>query len=291
MFLQLVVSGLAGGAVYSIVGLALVVIYKATNVMNFAQGEMAMFSTFITYVLITDAGLPYGVAVVLTLAISAVAGVTLERFIVRPAASTSLLTVAVLTMGMFYIINFFTLRVFPFGSIPRRFPSLFPRSTVSVGNAVLSIQKLGTFCAGLVLVLALGAFYRYTKFGIAMRASADNSEAASLMGVNLNRVASVSWALAAMLGAIAGILVAPFLFLDVLFMKFTLIKSLCAAVMGGFTSLPGVVLGGLLVGLAENLFGGYVSTDFKNSFVFSLILIVLFLRPQGLMRRARVIKV
>jgi branched-chain amino acid transport system permease protein len=162
---------------------------------------------------------------------------------------------------------------------------------VSVGNAVLSIQKLGTFCAGLVLVLLLGAFYRYTKFGIAMRASADNSEAASLMGVNLNRVASVSWALAAMLGAIAGILVAPFLFLDVLFMKFTLIKSLCAAVMGGFTSLPGVVLGGLLVGLAENLFGGYVSTDFKNAFVFSLILIVLFLRPQGIMRRTQVIKV
>ena len=191
----------------------------------------------------------------------------------------------------FYIINFFTLRVFPFGSIPRRFPSLFPRSTVSLGNAVVSIQKLGTFGAGLLLVLVLGAFYRYTKFGIAMRASADNKEAASLMGVNLNRVASVSWALAAMLGAIAGILVAPFLFLDVLFMKFTLIKSLCAAVMGGFTSLPGVVLGGLLVGLAENLFGGYVSTDFKNAFVFSLILIVLFLRPQGLMRRARVIKV
>ena len=291
MLLQLVVTGLATGAVYGLVGLALVVIYKATNVMNFAQGEMAMFSTFIAFVLITDVGLPYGVAVLLTMVISALAGATIERLIIRPAASTSLLTVAVLTMGMFYVINFFTLRVFPFGAVPRRFPSLFPASTVSVGGSVLSMQKLGTFIVSLVLMGLLAAFYKYARFGVAMRASADNPEAAALMGIDRNRVASASWALAATLGAIAGIMLAPFLFLDVLFMRFTLIKSLCAAVMGGFTSLPGVVLGGLVVGVAENLFGGYVSTDWRNAFVFSLIIIALFIRPQGLTQRTQTVKV
>lgn len=290
MLIQLIVAGLATGGTYALVGIALSVTFKGTNVLNFAQGEMAMLTTFLAYVLIVRTGIPYGVGVVIVLVVAGLFGYAIERFLTRPAGE-SLLVVGILTIGLYYIIDYVALQVFPYSATPQAFPSAFPAGLVHVFGAVVSIAQVGTLGVALVLMAGIGAFYRWAKLGVAMRAHADNPEAAAMMGIDHGRIASLSWMLASMIGSVAGLLLAPLFFIDVGFMQLVLMTAMSAAVMGGFISLPGVAIGGLLVGVAENLFGAYISANLQDLLVYGFILLVLMIRPQGLLVRRRIQKV
>jgi branched-chain amino acid transport system permease protein len=219
-FIQALVDGIATGSIYAAVALALVLIFRSTGIVNFAQGEMAMFSTFVAWGL-HEAGLPIGLAVLTTLALSFVAGMVLERGLIRHFEGGEVLTLVIVTLGMFILLNSLAGWIWGFGN--RGFPSLFSDETVTVGGVRLSVESLGIVAVLLGVVGLLFLLFQRTKVGLAMRAAALNPDASALVGVRVGRMLMLGWGLAAALGALAGVLVAPRLFLDVNLMGAVLI--------------------------------------------------------------------
>lgn len=289
MFTQLVVSGLALGSIYALLGLGLVLIHKATDVVNFAQGEMAMFMTFVAFVLLNRFGLPLPLVFVLGPLLGALLGAVTERLVMRPIADGPPVNAIITTIGLWIIFNHTAGWIW--GYDPYRFPSLFPNEAIELGGARISPNSFGVIGVSLAVMAALYFFFEHTREGTAMRAASMNRRAAQLMGVNVTRVGLIAWALAGGIGAICGMLVAPALFLDFEMMATVLLKAFAGAIIGGFNSMPGVVLGCLLVGVAETFFGGYVSNAFKDAFAFLAIVAVLMFRPTGLFGRAGIVKV
>ena len=282
-FVQQVVAGLGSGAVYAALALALVLIHRATGVINFAQGEMAMFTTYICWALIENNGWSYWPAFFATLVIAFALGLGIQRVVIQPVASASLLTIVIMTIGLVLVFN--GLAALIWSAEIRFFPSPFPNETWSIGSVSISQQDVGTFAVVLVLVLALWAFFQFTKVGLALRASALNPEASRLVGVRVGWMLAIGWGLAAVLGAVAGMLAAPTLFLDPNMMQATLIYAFAAAVLGGIDSPFGAVAGGILLGVGLNLIGeyvGFVGADLRLPVALLVILIVLLLRPAGL---------
>ncbi len=289
MFTQLLVSGLALGSVYALLGLALVLIHKATDVVNFAQGEMAMFMTFVAFMLLDRYALPLPLVFVLAPLLGAILGGVTERLVMRPIANGPPVNAIITTIGLWIVFN--NLAGWIWGYDPYRFPSLFSNEAIEFAGARISPNSLGVIAVSLAVMTALYFFFEYTRSGTAMRAASMNRRAAQLMGVNVARVGLIAWAFAAGLGAICGMLVAPALFLDFEMMAAVLLKAFAGAIIGGFNSMPGAVLGCLLVGVAETFFGGYVSSAFKDAFAFLAIVAVLMFRPTGLFGRSGVQKV
>jgi branched-chain amino acid transport system permease protein len=290
-FLQQVVSGLASGGIFASLALALVLIYRATRAINFAQGEMATVSTFVAWSLVHH-GMPFWGAFFLTLALSFVGGVVLERVVIRPVENAPVLTVVIVTLGLAIGLNGFT--SVEWGSEVKKFPSPFPTRPIHVGGVAFSIQDLGVIGVSLALVLALGAFFRFTKLGLALRAAALNPEASRLVGVRVSWMLALGWGLAAVLGAVSGMMIAPVVFLDPNMMQTVLLYALAAAILGGMDSPIGAVVGGLALGVILNLTGAYV--DFiggtlRLPVALAVILLVLLVRPSGLFGRAAVRKV
>jgi branched-chain amino acid transport system permease protein len=290
-FLQQVVSGLASGGIFASLALALVLIYRATRAINFAQGEMATVSTFVAWSLVHH-GMPFWGAFFLTLALSFVGGVALERVVIRPVENAPVLTVVIVTLGLAIGLNGFT--SVEWGSEVKKFPSPFPTRPIHVGGVAFSIQDLGVIGVSLALVLALGAFFRFTKLGLALRAAALNPEASRLVGVRVSWMLALGWGLAAVLGAVSGMMIAPVVFLDPNMMQTVLLYALAAAILGGMDSPIGAVVGGLALGVILNLTGAYV--DFiggtlRLPVALAVILLVLLVRPSGLFGRAAVRKV
>jgi branched-chain amino acid transport system permease protein len=290
-FLQQVVSGLASGGIFASLALALVLIYRATRAINFAQGEMATVSTFVAWSLV-HRGMPFWGAFFLTLALSFVGGVALERVVIRPVENAPVLTVVIVTLGLAIGLNGFT--SVEWGSEVKKFPSPFPTRPIHVGGVAFSIQDLGVIGVSLALVLALGAFFRFTKLGLALRAAALNPEASRLVGVRVSWMLALGWGLAAVLGAVSGMMIAPVVFLDPNMMQTVLLYALAAAILGGMDSPIGAVVGGLALGVILNLTGAYV--DFiggtlRLPVALAVILLVLLVRPSGLFGRAAVRKV
>ena len=288
---QQTVIGLSSGGLWALLALALVLIYRSTGVVNFAQGEMAMFSTFIAWSLIHH-GLSYWQAFFLTLAISFAGGVALERVVIRPVENAPVLTVVIVTLGLAVLLNGFT--SVEWGSEVKKFPSPFPTRPIHVGGVAFSIQDLGVIGVSIALVLALGAFFRFTKLGLALRAAALNPEASRLVGVRVSWMLALGWGLAAVLGAVSGMMIAPVVFLDPNMMQTVLLYALAAAILGGMDSPLGAVVGGLALGVILNLTGAYV--DFiggtlRLPVALAVILLVLLVRPSGLFGRAAVRKV
>jgi branched-chain amino acid transport system permease protein len=282
-FFQQVVSGLASGAIYAALALALVLIHRATGVINFAQGEMAMFTTYIASALMVSHDFPYWVAFFATLAIAFVGGVGLQRIVIRPIERASILTVVIVTIGLVLIFNGLASWIWT-GEI-RPFPSAFPNDTVNVGGVAISIQDVGTIGVVVGLVVLLWLFFEYTKVGLAMRASALNPDASRLVGVRVGWMLGIGWGLAAVLGAVAGMLAAPTVFLEPNMMQGILIYAFAAAVLGGIDSPFGAVAGGLLLGVGLNLVGnyiGFVGADLRLPVALLVILVVLLVRPAGL---------
>lgn len=289
-FVQVLVSGIADGSTLALIALAFAIVYKGTGVINFAQGEMAALTAFIGYWLSHDLHVPYGLMFLAVTVSGAVLGYLIELVLVG-RGGRSILIVGVATIGVFYIVDAITDSVFGFGAIPRTMHGLSGGQNTHIGSAVIPDVDLEIVGVAIVCMVILTVFYRYSRWGTAMRAAADDPLAASMMGVDPRRVSRISWALAGALGSIAGLLVAEAQFLQWGFMQPLLIMALTAGVLGGLLSLPGVVLGGILVGISTDVFGAYVSVNLQDAWVFLLIVVMLIARPQGLLQRQTVIKV
>jgi branched-chain amino acid transport system permease protein len=284
---QQVVSGLASGGIYALLALAIVLIYRSTGVVNFAQGEMAMLTTFIAWTLL-DHGWPYWPAFVVTVLIALAGGIALERVVVRPVESRSPLIVVMLTIGLFFVLNGAAFWIWS----PERktLPSAFSTRPIHVAGVAFSIEDLGIIAVSIGIVIALWLFFRFTKLGLAMRASALNPDSSRLAGVRVGWMLALGWGLAAALGAIAGLMAAPPLqSFDQNFMQPILLYAFAGAVLGGLDSAGGAVLGSLLLGVFLNLIGTYVDwigTDLRLPVALAVILGVLLVRPAGLFGQA-----
>jgi branched-chain amino acid transport system permease protein len=290
MFGQLIVSGLAVGACYALLALAMVIIYKTSEVLNFAQGEMAMVSTFVAFTLLDGYHVPFHWAVVLTFLFAIFLGIFLELAFLRPAKDPTVLGLIIITLGFEMILMGFA--GWKWGPDQRPFP--FPVSNVEAFNfhgLIISKINFWTIVICLILMFILFLFFRYTKLGTAMRATQQNPLIARVMGIRTKRILSFTWAISSLIGAVAGMLIAALGVLDPPMMLDPLLKGFASAVLGGMTSLPGAAVGGALLGVIENLFGGYISLAFKAIVAFAIIILMLCIRPSGLLSRHYVKKV
>lgn len=281
--LQYVVAGLTTGSLYALVALGIALLYRSSRVLNFAHGDLATFATFVAFTLLLGA-LPFGVAVGASLAAAALLGAAFFFFILRPAKESTLLGRIVITLGFALLLSGTMQLVW--GSETQRFP--FPLSDAPVlqfRGVVVSQMGLGTIVAGVVLMALMYVLVQRTRVGLAMRAVAQNAGAAQALGIPARRIYALTWGLASALGGAAGVLLAPAVYLDPYMMLDPFLKGFAGAVLGGMDSLPGAVLGGFLLGVAETVFAGFVSFKFKTTLAFGIILLVLLVRPEGLLGR------
>jgi branched-chain amino acid transport system permease protein len=280
---QQIVVGLASGGVWATLALALVLIYRSTGVVNFAQGEMAMFSTYIAWSLVHH-GLSYWAAFSLTIAISFVGGVAVERVVIRPVEDSPVLTVVIVTLGLFFVVNGAARWIW--SPETRSLPNAFSTRPIDVAGVAFSIQDLGTIAVSLGAVGLLWLFFRFTKLGLASRAAAVNREASRLLGVRVSWMLALGWGLAAAMGAVSGMLTAPALAsFDQNLMQPVLLYAFAGAVLGGIDSPFGAVVGSLILGVLVNLVGTYVDwvgTELRLPVALAVILGVLLIRPAGL---------
>ena len=276
-----VLSGIATGGIYASVALALVMIYQATHHVNFAQGEMATLSAFVAYALIT-AGLPYWTAFAVTVALSFILGVLVERVLLRPLAGAPALTLVGVFIGLLLILNALCGWIWDFTVKP--FPS--PFGSRSLLGGLVSSHELGSTAVTLGMLVLVYLFFRHTRLGLAMRGVAYNPESSRLVGIRVGWMLALGWGLAAAIGAVAGMLIAPVVFLDPNMMTGILLYAFAGALLGGLDSPLGAVVGGFLVGIIENLGGAYlVGTELKLTLALAVIAGVLVLKPAGLMGR------
>ena len=287
-FLHQIFSGLANGCIYGSVALALVMIYQATHHINFAQGEMATFSTFIAWALI-QAGWPYWGAFLTTVVLSFVGGLVLQRLILRPVEKAPVLTNVIVFIGLLLIFN--ALSGWIFDHTLKTFPSPFPKDS-ALATQYFSAHDLGSVAVMLGVLLSLFGFFRFTPLGLAMRAAAQNPDSARLVGIRVSWMLALGWGLAAAIGAVAGMMVAPIVFLDPNMMSGILLYGFAAALLGGIDNPLGAVVGGFVVGVLENLLGAYViGTELKLTVALVLIVGTLTLRPNGLFGKTVVTRV
>jgi branched-chain amino acid transport system permease protein len=287
-FLHQIFAGLANGGIYASVGLALVMIHRATHHINFAQGEMATFSTFIAWALI-NSGWPYWAAFFATVAISFALGLIIQRTILKPVEKAPVLTNVIVFVGLLVIFN--ALAGWFFDHTIKSFPSPFPKGTF-LQTKYFSAHEMGSILVMLAVLAALYAFFQFTPLGLAMRAAAQNPESARLVGVRVSWMLGIGWGLAAAIGAIAGMMVAPIVFLDPNMMGGILLYGFAAALLGGIDNPWGAVIGGFIVGVLENLLGAYViGTELKLTVALLLIVGTLTLKPDGLFGKAVVTRV
>lgn len=291
-FLQQVVAGLASGSIYASLALALVLIHRATGIINFAQGEMATLSTYIAWTLTVNHGWGYWPAFVFTLAVSFLGGAAVHQSVIRPNEKGSVLRVVIVTIGLLIMIN--GLVTWIWGGEVRAVESPFPAGTTEIAGVAITTADIGTIAVVLVTVALLWALFQYTKLGLAMRAAAVNPAEARLVGVRVTWMLSLGWGLAAVLGAVAGMLAAPSVFLDPNLMAALLIYAFAAAVLGGIDSPVGAVVGGLTLGVGLNLIGTYVDfvgADLRLPVALLVILVVLLVKPTGIFGKAEVRRV
>ena len=286
-FLHQVLSGLATGGIYASVALALVMIYQATHLVNFAQGELAMFSTYIAWALM-QAGVPYWGAFALTVVGAFVLGVVIERVVIRPVENAPILAVVIVFIALLVIFNSLAGWIFSYTIKP--FPSPFPAEPL-FGNSYVSSHELGSTAITLVVLLLLFVFFRFTPLGLAMRAAAQNPVSSRLVGIRVGWMLALGWGLAAAIGAVAGMMVAPTVFLEPNMMGGILLYAFAGALLGGIDSPGGAVLGGFLVGVLENVVGVYIGTELKLTVALVVIIGVLVVRPSGMFGKVNVVRV
>jgi branched-chain amino acid transport system permease protein len=262
-------------------------IYQATHLVNFAQGEMAMFATYLAWALM-QAGFPYWGAFFVTVIAAFIGGVLIERVIIRPVEKAPILTVVIVFIGLLLIINSLAGWIFSYTIKP--FPSPFPEQPL-FGNRFMSSHEIGSMSITLLVLLLLFVFFRYTPLGLAMRAAAQNPESSRLVGVRVGWMLALGWGLAAAIGAIAGMMVAPVVFLEPNMMGGILLYAFAGALLGGIDSPGGAVLGGFIVGVLENVVGAYLGTELKLTMALIVIVGVLVVRPSGLFGKVHVSRV
>jgi branched-chain amino acid transport system permease protein len=286
--LHQVLAGLATGGIYASLALALVMIYQATHLVNFAQGEMAMFCTYIAWSLI-NAGVPYWAAFFLTVGIAFVLGVAIERIVIRPVQNAPVLGIVVVFIGLLVIL--YSIAGWIYSYTIKTFPSPFPAEPL-FGIRYMSPHQIGAIGVTLVVLLLLYVFFRFTPLGLAMRAAAQNPVSARLVGIRVGWMLALGWGLASAIGAIAGMMVAPIVYLDPGMMGGILLYAFAAALLGGIENPAGAVAGGFIVGVAENVLGSFViGNELKLLVALVLIVGVLLVKPSGIFGKVHVVRV
>jgi branched-chain amino acid transport system permease protein len=284
-FLQLVVSGIATGAIFASLALALVLIYNAMGLVNFAQGEMAMLATFIAYTVV-ERGVSFWIAFPVTMVIAFAAGIVIQRVVIKPVERAPVLTLVIITLGLATLIN--GIAGFVWGYVPRSFPSPFSSDSIDLAGVFLNSRDLGVIAVCGLVLLAVYLLLQQTTVGLTLRAAAHHPEASRLLGVNASWMLALGWGLASAVGAVSGMIVAPTLFLEPNMMQTIIIYAFAAAVLGGIESPLGAVIGGLAVGVVISLAGAYIPNagDLQLAFGLAIIVGVLIVKPNGLFGRA-----
>lgn len=299
LFFDQSVAGIATGAIYGLVALGIVLIYRSTDVINFAQGEMALFVTFIAWSLV-QADVPYLLIFILMLGLAGSLGAFVERTVIRPVEGAPVLNVVVVTLGLFVIFNSLTAFIYAQGELPKSFPATpigTELETFDFGILTLQKHRVAVIIISVVVAFALYLLFSRTKLGLAMRATAQNKVAAQLMGINTGRMLMLGWALSAMVGAVGGMLVAPIIFLDLTTMLRVILFAFAAAVLGGLDSPPGAMVGGVAIGVTQNLLSTFAlgpvffGPQLALPAALLILVLVLLIRPTGLFGRHAVRRV
>ena len=277
--LQLLVSGVSQGCVYGLIALGFVLIYKATEMVNFAQGEIMMLGAFVAFTFTNLLGWPFWMAVIMTLLVMAAFGALTERLILRPMIGEPPFSVLMLTIGMGFVLRAGAGAIW--GNEPRILTTPYSGGIVDLGGVIIGYENIVIIVGTAVLCLVLFFFFRYSRVGIAMQATSQNQLAAYYMGIPVKRIYSLVWAFSAGIAATAGILVAPVALVDPL-MGFIGIKAFAAAIVGGFGSLPGAILGGIIIGVVEQFAALYLPPGFSETSAYVILLVMLLVRPEGL---------
>jgi branched-chain amino acid transport system permease protein len=290
MFENLLIEGLAIGACYGLFGVAVAIIYKTSDVINFAQGEMGMVATFVAYHVLTVYNFPFWIAFPITMVFAILLGMAIEFCFLRPAKNPTVLGMLIITLGAEMLLM--GLAGWKWGAEQKDFPFLLSviKTHEIIPGLVLNEWTIGVFILSIVIMTLLFLFFRYSKLGIAMRATQQNVNAAKIMGIKVERVFSITWAMSSLIGAIAAMFFAARSVLDPNFMMEPFMRAFAAAVLGGLTSIPGVVIGGLILGIIENFFG-YAWPEWKPIVAFVVIILIITIRPSGLFSKHYIKKV
>lgn len=280
-FAQLVIDGVAQGCIYGLIALGFVLIYKATETVSFAQGDLMMLGAFCGLAFMTFIGMPFWLSVASAIAGMAVFGVALERLVIRPILGQPAFSVVMLTIGIGYVARGLITMIPGIGTDTHTLPVPYKDQIWNVGALVLNVERMAVIGTTVVLCLLLFAMFKYSKLGVAMQASSQNQLAAYYMGIPVKRINGLVWGLAAAVAAIAGLLLAPITFVHAN-MGFIGLKAFPAAVVGGFGSLPGAIVGGLVIGIVESLSGFYLPDGFKDTAPYIVVLVMLMVKPNGL---------
>lgn len=277
--LQLTISGLSNGMVYALVALGFVIIYKASDVINFAQGELLLFGAYLAFAFIAQFGLPWVVGVTLTLLVAVLIGVLIERFVLRPLIGEAIISMIMVTIGLSSVLKGIVNAIW--SPVPRRFPSFIPTTDVHLGPAVVGADRLIAIAIAAVLLLLFSLFFRYNREGIAMRAIADDQQAALSMGISVKRAFAIAWAIAAVTAAVGGIILANIVGVsgDISLLGLHVFP---VVILGGLDSIPGAIIGGAFIGLLEAYTGGYIGHGLDLVVPYIVLMLVLVVRPYGL---------
>lgn len=280
-FVQLVISGIAQGCIYGLIALGFVLIYKATETVSFAQGDLMMLGAFCGLACMTLLGFPFWLAVIAAIAAMALFGMMVERLVIRPILGQPAFSIVMLTIGIGYVARGLITMIPTIGTETHTLPVPYKDEVWSMGSLVINAVQVVVIGVTAVLCAALFALFKYSKLGIAMQASSQNQLAAYYMGIPVKRLNGLVWGLAAAVAAVAGLLLAPITFVHAN-MGFIGLKAFPAAVVGGFGSLPGAIVGGLIIGIVESLAGFYLPEGFKDIAPYIVVLIMLMVKPNGL---------
>lgn len=288
IFLQLTLTGLTNGAVYALVALGFVLIYKASDVINFAQGEFLVIGAYLMYGFMVQLGVPWSVSVLLTMAIAAVIGVLVERFVLRPLIGEPIISVIMVTIGLASLLEAIVSAIW--GTTARPFPTFLPTGTVAIGSAVIPTDRLVAIVLAGLLFVIFTLFFRFSREGIAMRATADDQQAALSMGISVKKIFALAWSIASVTAAIAGILVANIVGISGILAGIGL-RVFPVVILGGLDSVPGAILGGAVIGLLEAYTGGYVGGGLSQVIPFIVLILILMVKPYGLFGEERIERV
>jgi len=290
MFGELILGGLASGSLYALIGLAIAIVLRVTDIPNFAQGEMAMVSTFVAYWLLHDEGMAWWAAVLLAGVFAAAQGLAVQALVIRPLIGGPILSAVIATLGLDIVLH--SVAGMIWGHETLVFPSpLADAAPVFLGGVPLALDSLADIIVAAAVMLGMTLLLRFTWTGMALRAVSQDQMMARLVGISVSRSFALAWAMGGVAGAIAGVLVAPAVFLDTNMMGSLLIKAFAGGVLGGLSSLPGVLLGCLALGVLENVIGAYLSPSFGDALTFGVIIAVLMLRPEGVFGTVQVRRV
>lgn len=286
--LQLTLTGLTNGAVYALVALGFVLIYKASDVINFAQGEFLVVGAYVCYGMIVQVGMPWSIGVLVTMLVAAVLGVLVERFVLRPLIGEPIISVIMVTIGLASLLEAIVSGIW--GTTARPFPGFLPSQTIQIGSAVVPADRIIAIGLAALFFIIFSLFFRFSREGIAMRATADDQQAALSMGISVKRVFALAWSIAAITAAVAGILVANIVGISGVLAGIGL-RVFPVVILGGLDSIPGAILGGLIIGLLETYTGGYVGLGLSQVIPFVVLILILMVKPYGLFGEERIERV